>query len=154
MLENILGFFSAKSKNVFTMNMKILSQHSTHIWKIITPDHRSNLLAGGLLSAGLGRVERPPGRQDCPWARWGVQKLKIFCLYNELAGSGLGQFGLTAVKTLQMKHLIMSDFHHNVINALDFHLRLNLTDTGRAGIITGSLNWLRSAVWGIVQRSH
>ena len=25
----------------------------------------------------------------------------------------------------------MSDFHHNVINALDFHSRLNLTDTGR-----------------------
>ena len=54
------------------------------------------------------------------------------CLYNsEFAGSGLGQFGLTAVKTLQMKHLIMTDFHHNVINALDFHSRLNLTDTGR-----------------------
>ena len=50
---------------------------------------------------------------------------------SELAGSGLGQFGLTAVKTVQMKHLIMSDFHHNVINALDFHSRLNLTDTGR-----------------------
>ena len=50
---------------------------------------------------------------------------------SEFAGSGLGQFGLTAVKTLQMKHLIMSDFHHNVINALDFHSRLNLTDAGR-----------------------
>ena len=28
-----------------------------------------------------------------------------------------------------MRHLTMTDFHHNVINALDFHTRLNLTDS-------------------------
>ena len=44
-----------------------------------------------------------------------------------MTGSGLGQFGLTAVKTIPMKHLTMTDFHHNVINALDFHSQLNLT---------------------------
>ena len=30
-----------------------------------------------------------------------------------------------------MKHLTMSDFHHNVINALDFHSRLNLTESNQ-----------------------
>ena len=41
-------------------------------------------------------------------------------------GSGLGQFGLTALQCLSVKHLTLTDFHHNVINALDFHINLNL----------------------------
>ena len=41
-------------------------------------------------------------------------------------GSGLGQFGLTALQTLSVKHLTLTDFHHTVINALDFHINLNL----------------------------
>ena len=40
-------------------------------------------------------------------------------------GSGLGQFGLTAIQTLPIKHLTMTDFHHNVLNALDLHVKLN-----------------------------
>ena len=57
------------------------------------------------------------------WAEWsgllaGKRVLEL--------GSGLGQFGLTAVQCLSVKHLTLTDFHHNVINALDFHVNLNL----------------------------
>ena len=38
----------------------------------------------------------------------------------------MGQFGLSAIKTLPIKHLTMTDFHHNVINSLNFHIKLNL----------------------------
>ena len=48
-------------------------------------------------------------------------------------GSGLGQFGLTAVSTLSLSHLTMTDFHHNVINALNFHIKLNLRNDFEVG---------------------
>ena len=43
-----------------------------------------------------------------------------------MKGSGLGQFGVTALKKHLMKSLIMTDFHHNVINALNLHVKINL----------------------------
>ena len=64
------------------------------------------------------------------WAEWsgllaGKRVLEL--------GSGLGQFGLTAVQCLPVKHLTLTDFHHNVINALDFHINLNLNTEFEAG---------------------
>ena len=78
---------------------------------------------GQLTRGSTGLVSWQGASALLDWAQWsgilaGQRVLEL--------GSGLGQFGLTAIKSLSLGHLTMTDFHHNVINALDFHVNLNL----------------------------
>ncbi|XP_023322806.1 protein-lysine N-methyltransferase EEF2KMT [Eurytemora carolleeae] len=57
------------------------------------------------------------------WAEWS-EELKGKSVLE--LGSGIGQFGLTAVQSLQIKEFIFSDFHHSVLNYLHLNISLNL----------------------------
>ena len=87
------------------------------------------------------------------WLRF-TSKLEIYLFYVFV--TGLGQFGIAASQTLELKSLILSDFHHNVLNTLDLNIKINLQkipedevlevkDKGFFDIIL--LNLVMSNVW-------